>query len=211
MYPFSHAVTPAVRSHLDAQVSFFNDLSKSVSRSFQNLCELNIQLGQTLLEEGSIAGHQLLTTENASDAITIAASRAQPAAEKLRAYQQHISRILADGQIELTRVTEQHSAVTSRTARELADQVAQVASDETEKSMTKQQESIKNFRDPFLQAGAARGNGGAAAHGSMQSAGQGNNSGVDAESKRGAAPFQGNEQGGQPTAQAGGKGSAKSS
>lgn len=182
MYPFPHAVTPAVRSHLDAQIAFFNDVSKTLSRSFLNLCELNVQLGQTLLEEGNIAGHQLLTTENATDAIAIAAGRAQPAAEKLQAYQQHMARVVADAQIELSRVSEQHSQVTSRTARDLADQVAQVASEVTEKSNTKLQETMKNFRDPFQAAG--RGNGSSAAHGNMQSA----EAGVSAGNKGSAKP-----------------------
>ena len=81
MYPFSHSVTPAVRSHLDAQVSYFNALSQSMSRSFQSLCELNMQLGQTMLEESNIASQQLLTTDSATDVVSIAASRAQPAAD----------------------------------------------------------------------------------------------------------------------------------
>ena len=203
MFPFSQSVTPAVRSHLDAQMSFFNDMSKSLSRSFQNLCELNIQLGQTMFEESNIAGQQLFTTHNPTDAITAAASRAQPAADKLRAYQQHISRIVADAQIELARVTEQHAPVTSRTARDLADHVAQVAIEETEKNQVKQQEIIKNFRDPFEKHGAARQNGSMAAHGNMQSASFGANGSVETEGKRGAA----SSQGGEP----GNKGSAKPS
>jgi len=204
MYPFSHSVTPAVRSHLDAQVSYFNALSQSMSRSFQSLCELNMQLGQTMLEESNIASQQLLTTDSATDVVSIAASRAQPAADKLRAYQQHISRVVADAQIDLAQVTEQHSPVTARTARQLADEVAKVATEETEKSSRKQQEIMKNFRDPFLQHGAARGNG-SSAHGNLQSAGQ-----HDADEQRSPA-FQGNEQGTNATVHSGGKQGSKQS
>lgn len=171
MYPFSHSVTPAIRSHLDAQTAFFNDVSKSLSRSFQNLCELNIQLSQTLLEEGNIASQQLLTMDSPGDAIAVAAARAQPSSDKLRAYQQHISRVVADSQIDLAQVAEQHAPVTSRTARELADKVAMVAVEETEKNQQKQKEIISNFRDPFQTHASARSNGSASAsaHGNMQS------------------------------------------
>lgn len=134
MYSLSHAVTPAFRSHLDAQASFFSEISKTLSHSFQNLFELNFQLSQTMLDEGNSVGQQLLTTDSATDAVAIAAAHAQPVAEKLRTYQQHITRVVADTQIELARVTEQHSQLTSRTARELADQVAQVATEAVEKS-----------------------------------------------------------------------------
>lgn len=200
MYPFSNAVTPAVRSHLDAQVAYFNDLSKSMTRSFQNLVEANIQLTQTLVEESTIASHKLLTTEGATDAISATASRAQPAAEKLRAYQQHISRVAADAQVELSRVTEQHVQTTSRTARELAEQVNRVATEESDNSRKRQEESLKNFRDPFQDAAQRNsGNSSFQAHGSLQS-GSGS---AQFDSEAGSASFHGSVQTSQP--QAGGK------
>ncbi len=204
MYPFSHSVTPAIRSHLEAQMSFFNDMSKSVTRSLQSLCELNMQLGQTLLEESTIASHQLLTTHNATDALAIASSRAQPAADKLRAYQQHLSRVVADAQIDMAQVSEEHAPVTSRTARQLADQVAKEASEETEKVHLKQQETMKNFRDPFESRGA-RGNGSVGAHGSMQSA----SASDAADGNRSGGSFQGGEPGSHAGQASGSKNSVK--
>lgn len=175
MYPFSQSVTPAVRTHLDAQTAFMNDMSKSLFQSFQQMCNLNIQLVQTLLEETALASQQILTADRQTEVLSAAASRAQPAAEKLRAYQQHISRVAADAQVELTRVTEQHVQNTTRTARQLADEVARTASEETERGLRKQQETIQRFTDPFSVSGhggngqARQGNGSA----TMQSADQG--------------------------------------
>ena len=158
MFPFSQSVTPAVRSHLDAQVAFLNDMSKSWSRSIQNVIDANIQLSQTLLEESHIAGQQLLTTNHPTDVISAAASRAQPAADKLRAYQQHLSRVVADSQVDLARVAEQHVQETSRTARVLADEVARVATEETQNHLRTQHDTIRNFRDPFQNGSVHRGN-----------------------------------------------------
>lgn len=172
MFPFSQAVTPAVRSHMDAQTAFMNDVSKSLFRSFQQMCDLNIQLMQTMLEETATAGQQVLTSERQTEALSAAASRAQPATEKLRAYQQHISRVAADAQVELARVTEQHVQNTTRTARSLADEVARVASEETERGIRASQDNLRNFSDPFanIHGGqSARGNGSAGASASMQS------------------------------------------
>lgn len=162
MFPFSQSVTPAVRTHLEAQMAFMNDLSKSLFRSFQQLCDLNIQLTQTMLEESALAGNSMLTASRQSDMLSAAASRAQPATDKLRSYQQHISRVAADAQVEMARVTEQHVQETARTARALADEVARAASEETERSMRTQQETIRKFTDPFHTGnGQMRGNGGA--------------------------------------------------
>ncbi len=212
MYPFSKSVTPAVRSHLDAQVAFFNDIQKSFSRSFQNLVELNVQLGQTMLEESTIAGQQLLTSDRATDAFSATASRAQPASDKLRAYQQHISRVAADAQVELARVTEQHVQNTSRTARALADEVARTATEETERNIQKQQETVKNFRDPFHFEASRNSNGNGSMHasGNLQSADNGNGASgsVEVDGPAGHATFQGNVQGGN-AAQGSGKASSK--
>lgn len=166
MYPFAQSVTPAVRTHMDAQVSFMNDVTKSMFRSFQQMCDLNIQLAQTLLEEGTIASQQVISHQRPTEAITAASVRAQPAAEKLRAYQQHLSRVAADAQVELARVTEQHVQETTRTAKALADEVQRAASEETERGIRTQQETMRQFSDPFQHITGARGNGGAA---SMQS------------------------------------------
>jgi phasin family protein len=153
---------------MDAQMSFVNDISKSMFRSFQQMCDLNIQLAQTLLEETTLAGQQVMTHTRPTEALSAASVRAQPAAEKLRAYQQHVSRVAADAQVELARVTEQHVQETTRTAKALADEVQRAASEETERGIRTQQETMRKFSDPFQTTGAAvRGNGGAA---SMQGA-----------------------------------------
>ncbi|PQP01839.1 granule-associated protein [Massilia phosphatilytica] len=193
MFLFSQSVTPAVRSHLDAQVAFLNDVSKLWSRSIQNIVEANIQLSQTLLEETNIASQQLLTTRHPTEAISAAAARAQPAAEKLRAYQQHLSRVVADSQVELARVAEQHVPQTSRTAKSLADEVARAASEETQNSLRTQQDTLKNFRDPFQQSDAN----GSVHRGNLQSGGNGAEAGARAEADARGASFQGNVQAGQ--------------
>jgi phasin family protein len=210
MFLFSQSVTPAVRSHLDAQVAFLNDVSKSWSRSIQNIVEANIQLSQTLLEESNIASQQLLTTTHPTEAISAAASRVQPAAEKLRAYQQHLSRVVADSQVELARVAEQHVPQTSRTAKSLADEVARAASEETQNSLRTQQDTLKNFRDPF-QEGRANGS---VHRGNLQSGGNGAEAGARVEADAHGGTFHGNVQGSVQAGQQGqqpGKSSTKAS
>lgn len=157
MYPFTQSVTPAARSHMDAQTSFMNDISKALFHSFQEVCKLNIQLAQTMLEETALAGQQVMGQSHPTEALTAVSVRAQPAAEKLRAYQQHISRVTADAQVELARVTEEHVQETSRTAKALADDVQRTATEETERGLRTQQETMRKFTDPFQNV-AARGN-----------------------------------------------------
>lgn len=205
MFFFSHSDTPAVRAHLDAQTAFLNDMSKSLSRSFQEMCRLNIQLGQTMLEESTLVGQRLLTTERPTDIIAATAARAQPASEKLRAYQQHLSRAAADAQVELAKVAEQHVQETSRTARTLADQVANTTAEQADRAVRHQEESLKNFRDPFEHGHGQRSNG-QAYQGSMQAAdgarganganGSSMHGSVHVETGNDSGSFKGNLQGG---------------
>jgi phasin family protein len=144
-----------VKTHIDAQTDYLNDMSKSLFRSFQQMCELNIQLFQTMLEETTLAGKQMMKADQQSEALSAAAARAQPASEKLRAYQQHLARLAADSQVELARVTEHHAQTTARTARALADEVARAASEQAERGLQAQQENVHRFADPFSRPGDA--------------------------------------------------------
>ncbi|WP_229256421.1 TIGR01841 family phasin [Duganella lactea] len=145
---------------MEAQLSFFNDMSKSLFRTVQQYSDLNIQLAQTLLEESTQASQRVITANRPTEALAAAAAHAQPAAEKLRAYQQHISRIAADTHVDLSKVAEEHVQETSRTAKALADEVARVTSEEAEKTMRNHQDAVDKFTDPFRTDGArqSRGN-----------------------------------------------------
>lgn len=151
MYPFPQSVNPAVRSHIDAQAAFLNELSQTISRSFQQVFQLNMQLGQTLLEEATGTAQRMLTADGPTDALSAAASRAQPATDKLRSYEQQLSQLAATTQVDLTRASEQHVQETSRTARALASEVTRVSAEEADKSLRQQEETVRNSRDTFLQ------------------------------------------------------------
>lgn len=157
MYPYSRNVTPAAKNHLEAQLSFFNGISKSLFQSVQQISDLHVQLAQSLLEEATIATHNMITVERPEDAFRVAAASGQPAAEQLRVYQQQLSRVAADTQVQLASVAEQHVSETSRTAKALAEEVARTASEETEKNLRKQQETMQRIAEPFQ--GFQNGNG----------------------------------------------------
>lgn len=151
MYPFPPSVNPAVRSHIDAQSAFLNELSQTMLRSFQQVFQLNMRFGQTLLEEATGTVQRMLSADRPTDALSAATSRAQPAADRLRAYQQQLSQLAATTQVDLTRASEQHVQETSRTARALASEVTRASAEEADKSLRRQEESVKNSRDAFLQ------------------------------------------------------------
>jgi len=197
MYPFPQSVNPALRSHIDAQIAFFNELSQVMSRSFQQVGQLHMQLNQALFEEATNVGQRLLTTERPTEAISIAAARAQPATETLHAYQQHVSQLAAATQVDLTRVTEQHVQEISRTAGALADDVARAAVEETNKSMRQQEETLKNFSVPFKQEDTRGEKTDAQFQGNLQSSGEVADAHAEAAGPAGKISAQSNVQGNQ--------------
>jgi len=195
MFPFPNAVNPAVRTHVDAQTAYLNDISKSIFRSFQQMIDLNIQLAQTLLEESTLAGKQVLSVDRQSELLSAATSRAQPASDKLRAYQQHITRLAADAQVDMARVTEQHVQNTTRTARALADEVARDATEQTERGLRAQQETARQFSDPFVRSGDGadqqkRGNGNGGSESGYANSDGGNRQPIQAGQSQGGAQGQ---------------------
>lgn len=206
MFSYSPSSNPALRSHVDSQLAYFNDLNQVLAGSFQAVCEANLKLGQTMIEETMSAGQRMLSSERGVDALGAAAVHAQPASDKLRAYQQHLSRLAAETQVELARVNEQHGPETTRTAHALVDEVTRAASEESARSMQQQQDVLKKFRDPFQPTDAQRASGqapeGQAARTERSSAGAGSGASMQFDGLANNGSVQGHVQG--PSVQAAG-------
>lgn len=145
MLSFTQSFSPAAKSHIEAQLSLFTDISKKLFTSAQKINELNIQVAQTMLEDSVTSAHQLMSAGDPTEFMSIAAAQAQPAAEKMRAYQQHLSKIAAGVQVELAQTAVTHMPETNRAAAALADEVARKASEETEKVAQRQREVIERL------------------------------------------------------------------
>jgi len=90
-----------------------------------------------------------MSAKNPSEALSLIAGQAQPSAEKVRAYQQHLADIAAGTQVDLAKTAETHIPQASRTAQELAREVAQKASEETQKVSQRQQAAMEKLTTPI--------------------------------------------------------------
>ncbi|WP_334189524.1 phasin family protein [Noviherbaspirillum sp.] len=148
MFSFMQSMTPAIRAHMDAQLSMFSDMSQQLFGTMQKVNALNIQIARTMMEDSLKGAQQVLSAQNPQEAFSIAASQAQPTAERLRAYQQQISSIAASTQVDLARSAETHVPQTSRTAAALAEEVARRASEETAKATQRQRDAMAGMMNP---------------------------------------------------------------
>lgn len=134
--------SPAARMQIDAQLSFMSDLSRRVFDSMQKINELNVQVAATLMEESLSNTRQLMSAANPTEALSIIAGQSQPAAEKIRAYQQHVQNIFAETQAGMAKTLESHVPESARTAEAMVREVEQRANEETSKAAQRQKEAL---------------------------------------------------------------------
>ena len=142
-------VPPALKSHLDAQFSFMADLSKKMFDGIQRVQQLNVQVAQTVMEEAINSTHQIIESNSATEYLSVAASQVQPVAEKVRAYQQHLSNIAAGVQVELSKTAETHVPETTRTAAAVAEEVVRRGAEETDKATQRQKAVFEKLTKPI--------------------------------------------------------------
>lgn len=145
-------VTPAILAHIDAQYSFFKDVSQKFFDTAQKVNELNIQAARSILEDSLSSTQLVMCAKDPYEALSIAASQAQPAAERMRAYQQHLSDIASRTQADLARTAESHVPETSRTAAAMADDVERRAAEENERTRQRQRAAMEGATAPSQQA-----------------------------------------------------------
>lgn len=148
MYTFPQSFTPALRGHLSAQLSFADDLSRTMLLSFEKLCGLNMRALRALIDT-AVTPRPQRGSEMHANIAGVAVAATQPAIEKIRSYQQDVSRLAVEAQAEMAHVMQEHSAITSRAARTLSDEVVRTASEEMERGARSQQETFSSFAEPF--------------------------------------------------------------
>lgn len=141
MLTFPQASTPAVKAHLDAQWLLFSDMSRKFIDATQKVGELNLQAAKAMMEESLGSAQQLMAARDPFEVVSVAVTHAKPAADKARAYQMHLTNIAAQSQVELVKTAETHVPHTARTVSAVADEIARLAAEETEKLAQRQSEA----------------------------------------------------------------------
>lgn len=119
-----HANNPALRSHFETQVNFFTELAHRAFDSARKLSELNLRLGQQLMEESLATSRQMLSCADPFQMSTLALRQVEPVGQHLRAYQQQLMSLVAGAQAGLTQAAETHIPEAGRSAAAIADELA---------------------------------------------------------------------------------------
>ncbi|WFR81565.1 phasin family protein [Janthinobacterium rivuli] len=141
---FPNSISPALKSHLEAQLNFATDLSRKMFDTAQKMSELHVRLAQDLFQEWSDTNQQLLCARDTGEFLSTAA-QLQPGGVRLRQYQQQLGNLVANANVEMNRTAETHIPEASRTAVAFADEVVRKTAEETEKATQRQREMIEKM------------------------------------------------------------------
>jgi len=149
---FQTAQSPALKHQMDSQFSFYSDVFKRMFDGVQKINELNIQVAQTVMDESLTRAKDLMQSPDLQDRLSISAGQVQPAAEKMRAYQQHVENILAETQVGIAKVAESHLPNVTHAVEAVAQEVVQRASEETAKVTQRQKDAVEKLTTPIKEA-----------------------------------------------------------
>lgn len=90
----SYSSIPALRSGIDAQLSFMTELAHRSYDAMRRLSELNMHFTQQILQDSMDASHQLLSCSNPFQLAATGVSASAPAVRHARAYQRQLFGLL---------------------------------------------------------------------------------------------------------------------
>ncbi|MFD2365873.1 TIGR01841 family phasin [Pseudoduganella sp. GCM10020061] len=151
------APTPALQSHLDAQVSLMTDMAGKMYDAIHRITELNLKLAQQLVDDSMAATRQVISSAGPIECCAALVASSVPASEHLRTYQQQLMNVVAGTQVELTRAAETHIPEANRAASAVADDMVRRSTQATERLASEQRSALERMAFPA----AAVPNGGA--------------------------------------------------
>jgi phasin family protein len=127
MFSFQDQFSAATKAHFDAQLELITTLTAKAFEGVEKVIDLNISATKASMEELAATGKQFSGVKDPQEFTTLAASQAQPNADKAVAYSRHLASILSSTQSEFTKAAEAQIAETSRKVSTLIDEVSKNA------------------------------------------------------------------------------------
>jgi phasin family protein len=119
---------PALRAHLESQVDFMNEFAQKALDTLRQISDINLKLARQTVEGSIYASREIVNARDPAQLAQTVMQQLQPAAERLRAYQQHLLSVLAGAQADFTQTAENRMPEASRRANAAADEMVRNAS-----------------------------------------------------------------------------------
>jgi phasin family protein len=152
MFNFQESsISQAVKAQLNAQFSLFSQCSDKMLEGVQKINELNAQIAKTMYEDSLAQAQQFFSPNERSDKNPTPPEQTQPAAEKIRAYQQNVQNVMVETQAGIAKIVETLVPETARAAEAVVREVTERASENTVKATQRQKEALEKMAVPINQ------------------------------------------------------------
>ena len=151
MFAVPEQFSAASKANLEAQLSMFSALTNKAFEGVEKMIDLNLNVAKASLEESNAAAKQFLAVKDPQEWLSLAASQAQPNAEKALAYGRHLATIASTVQAEFNKAAEAQIAETSRKVLELVEEVSKNAPAGSENAVALLKSAIGNANAGYEQ------------------------------------------------------------
>ena len=114
---------PALQSHLALQLDFMNEFSQKACDTLRQLGEIHLRLARQTIEGSLHSSRDMFASTDRMQLLQTALKQAQPASERLHAYQQHLFALLSGAQATFTQAAETRFPEASRSASAAAEEM----------------------------------------------------------------------------------------
>jgi uncharacterized protein YqeY len=142
-------VSQAVKAQLNAQFAFLTQFSDKMLEGVQKMNELNARAAKSMLDESLASAQHMLTSNQQDPNYSVLSGQGQPAADKIRAYQQNMQSILVETQAGIVKIMETYVPETTRAAQAVVKEVAQRASEDSARAVQGQKEALDKMTMPM--------------------------------------------------------------
>jgi len=151
MFFMPEQISTATKTNLEAQLALAFNLTNKAYESMEKLLELNLNVAKASLEDTTATARQLLSAKDSQEALSLAATRTQPNAEKVLEYVRNIASIATNTHTEFTKAAENQISETYRKMTSLVEEITKNAPAGSENAVVLLKSAIGNANAGYEQ------------------------------------------------------------
>jgi len=151
MFAIPEQFSTATKTSLESQFVLFSSLTSKTFESMEKLVALNISTARASLEESSALTSKLLSAKDPQEFFSLAATQAQPNAEKAMAYSRQLASIASGTGAEFSKAAESQIVEANRKVISLVDEVSKNAPAGSENFVAAVKTAISNANAGYEQ------------------------------------------------------------
>lgn len=151
MFAIPEQFSTATKASLESQFALFSSLTSKTFESVEKLVALNISTARASLEDSSALTSKLLSAKDPQEFFSVAATQAQPSAEKALAYSRQLASIASGTGAEFSKAAESQIVEANRKVISLVDEVSKNAPAGSENFVAAVKTAISNANAGYEQ------------------------------------------------------------